>query len=190
MVSTDKNLFIVEHYLRDIKVKVSKECSNNTNKTFTSFLLLNLLGWCWLIQFYRFQVCNSIIHHLCIVFTTPSQVSFEQRLIPLSPLLPAPSPPIPLVITIHFHSCSSSQEENLSTGINWSLVIQTYCRKKNFAYNSVSWSLFTTKKSKTVSKFWDKLLRLVLAFKLFTLFLLHLQSLVWLLPISVLTSLK
>ena len=31
------------------------------------FILLNLLGWCWLIKLYRFRVYNSTTHHLYVV---------------------------------------------------------------------------------------------------------------------------
>ena len=33
---------------------------------FSFFFLLNLLGWHWLIKLHRFQVYNSIIHHLYV----------------------------------------------------------------------------------------------------------------------------
>ena len=66
------------------------------------FLFLNLLGLHWLIQLCRFQVYNSIIHHLYIilcVYHPKSQVSFHHHLSLLYRLLPPPTP-FPLVITM------------------------------------------------------------------------------------------
>lgn len=36
------------------------------SKKKSNVLKLNLSGWCWLIKFYGFQGCKSIIHHLYI----------------------------------------------------------------------------------------------------------------------------
>ena len=54
---------------------------------------MNLLGWYWLIKLYRFQVYNSVVHHLCIVLCVPHSKSslLPAWFIPLYPLLPAPT---------------------------------------------------------------------------------------------------
>ena len=58
------------------------------------------MGCCWLTQFCRFQLYDSMIHRIvyCIVFTTLSQV-FHHHLSPLYSHLSLP-PTFPLVITI------------------------------------------------------------------------------------------
>ena len=68
---------------------------------FYVLFLLNLLGLHWLIQLYRFQVYNSIIHHpyIALCVHTESQVSFHHHLLPPYPV-PLPLPPFPLVIAI------------------------------------------------------------------------------------------
>ena len=58
-----------------IKFDCSMEQSNGeiagTNARWRNFFKLNLLGWHWLIKLHRFQVYNSITHHLCIVCSPP-----------------------------------------------------------------------------------------------------------------------
>ena len=75
-------------------------CSSYCFSYFKNFLFcIEFIGWHWLIQLCRFQVHNSVTHHLYVVVCVhqPSQVSFCHHLSPLYPLLP---PPFPLVITI------------------------------------------------------------------------------------------
>ena len=63
-------------------------------------ILWNLLGLHWLIQLYRFQVHNSLIHHLYIVLCVHHP---KVSLLPLAFIPPLPystCPPFPLVITI------------------------------------------------------------------------------------------
>ena len=60
------------------------------------YFLLNLLGWHWLIKVYRFQVYNSIIHHLYIVLWVHH---------PKSSLLPSPFMP-PLLSSTPPHAPS------------------------------------------------------------------------------------
>ena len=63
--------------------------------------LLNLLGWWhWLIKLYRFQVYNSMIHHLYILLCVHHSKSFPSTTV--YPPLPISNslPPSPLVITM------------------------------------------------------------------------------------------
>ena len=71
------------------------------------FFKLNLLGWHWLIKLYRFQVYNSIIHHLYIVLCVhPPQVKSPS--IPIStPFTLLYLPPIPFPSGNH-HTVSVS----------------------------------------------------------------------------------
>ena len=54
---------------------------------------MNLLGWHWLINLHRFQVCNSIIRHLYIVLCAhhPKSSLLPSPFIPLYPFLPPPT---------------------------------------------------------------------------------------------------
>ena len=63
--------------------------------------LLNLLGCHWLIKLYRFQVYDSIIHHLYIVLCVhhPKLNFLPSPFISAIPFSASP-PPLPLVITI------------------------------------------------------------------------------------------
>ena len=65
-------------FKKPLELEILSLESGDSESTF--LFLLNLLGWHWLIKLYRFQVYDSIMHHLFIVFcvfTTPSQVSFS-----------------------------------------------------------------------------------------------------------------
>ena len=69
--------------------------------SFLYFILLNLLGWHWLIQLYRFQVYDAILHHLCVVLCVHH---LKSSLLPSPSTLPLPSStcphsPSPLVMT-------------------------------------------------------------------------------------------
>ena len=60
------------------------------------------MGWYWLIRSYKFQVYNSIIHHLYIALCSPPKVKspfITLYLIPFT-LFYLPSPPSPLVTVI------------------------------------------------------------------------------------------
>lgn len=59
----------------------------------TNSFLFNLLGWHWLEKPYRFQVCNSIKHHLhCIAHPSPHAVSFLPHFPPFVHLYLSPFP--------------------------------------------------------------------------------------------------
>ena len=67
---------------------------------FSFSILLNLVGWCWFIKLYRFQVYTSTIHHC--VLTTQSQVSFLHHIFdPMYPFVP-PRTPLSLITTVMF----------------------------------------------------------------------------------------
>ena len=50
-----------------IPTKASFFSKDESLKCFFLKILLNLLGWCWLIKLHRLRVYNSIIHHVYIV---------------------------------------------------------------------------------------------------------------------------
>ena len=66
------------------------------------FIFLNLLGWCCLIKLCRFQLYNSIIHHLYIplIFTTQNQIFFSHHIFDLLYHLISLHSPLLLVTSI------------------------------------------------------------------------------------------
>lgn len=50
-------------------------CNLPKGLSFFYYFLLNLLGWCWLVKLYRFQVYNSVTHHLYIALCSPPRVN-------------------------------------------------------------------------------------------------------------------
>ena len=70
-------------------------------------ILLNLLGWLWLIKLYRFQVYSSITHHLYIGLCVchPNSSLLLSPFIPPLPSYTFPHPPFLLGITILLSLC-------------------------------------------------------------------------------------
>ena len=91
-----------------------EHCMNLTGVDFVSgflsiffsnifLIFIEFLGWCCLIELYRFQMCNSITHHLyvyCVVCTPPQLKSPSVTTDLPSTFCYLPQPPFPLVITI------------------------------------------------------------------------------------------
>ena len=84
-----RTFYPVLHCFSEILLQV---CGSSEHFTILKIYLLDILGWHWLIKLHRFQVDNSIIHHLYIVLCVhQSQVTIYAPF-PLFYLLPSPFP--------------------------------------------------------------------------------------------------
>ena len=80
---------------------MEQQVAQSTIFIFTYFLRIFLIYWVtWLIKLCRFQVCNSIIHHVHSVWCVhhPRSSLLPSAFTRLYPLLPPP--PFPLVLTM------------------------------------------------------------------------------------------